>query len=234
MKPRIGINLNYSKDKAVYSLDPAYVEAVKAGGGVPVLLPFVSGQAEAKELLSSVHGVVFTGGADINPCKWGEKQHDKTELLWPERERSDELLMRAAIDRDLPTLCICCGFQELNVLFGGSLHQHIPDHPGIVEAHTGSRGLYHEVDLLDGKIRELVGAAKTKVNSYHHQAVNKVGKGLLVTAKSEDGFIEGLEVPNKRFVLGVQWHPERMLNDPRQIRLFEALVSFASDVGSSK
>lgn len=230
MKPRIGINLNYSKDRQVYSLDPDYVRAVKKAGGVPVLLPFVSDESEARELLASVHGVIFTGGADIDPRRWGEEPHPKTELLWPERERSDELLMRAAIEQDVPTLCICCGFQQLNVLFGGSLHQHLPDLPGIVEAHAVSKGKCHEVELLDGQIRQIVGAGRAKVNSYHHQAVNRVGRGLLVTARSEDGFIEGLEVPGKRFVLGVQWHPERMLEEAPQLRLFEALVSVASRV----
>ena len=125
--------------------------------------------------------------------------------------------------RDQPALAICCGCQQLNVALGGSLHQHVPDLPG-VKSHSG--GVRHVV-AMEGpsRTRDIVGKPRPVVNSWHHQACNRRGAGLQVTARSPDGLIEGLESTRHRFVVAVQWHPERMQDDDRQRSLFRALVA---------
>ncbi len=226
-KPLVGINCKLVEEDvdSYYKLDRLYVKGVLEGGGIPVLMPFFPGAAEARAFLERLDGVVLTGGPDIDPARWGEKPHPKTKLLHPEREESDFAAIKEALRRDLPTLAICCGCQELNVALGGSLHQHVSDLPG-VGRHTG--GATHPVGLAGtSKTRDIVGVPRPTVNSYHHQACRKLGDGLVRTAESAEGLVEGVESVRHRFVLGVQWHPERMLDDARQRALFAALVAEA-------
>lgn len=224
-RPRIGINCKLVDEKGdtYYKLDRNYVQSVEKAGGQPILMPMFASRGEADAFLDRLDGVLFTGGPDINPCRWGEKRHGKAVLLHPERERSDFLALEAALDRDRPVLAICCGCQELNVALGGSLHQHIYDLPG-VKKHTD--GVRHAVGLTGtSRIRDILGAPRPTVNSYHHQACRNLGKGLVQTAESPDGLIEGIESAKHRFAVGVQWHPERMQEDGRQRALFRAFVA---------
>jgi putative glutamine amidotransferase len=224
-KPLVGINTKLVLEKGdVYQkLDRNYVRSVERAGGIPVLLPFVRMAAEARVLLERLDAVVFTGGPDIDPSRWGERKHPKAELLHPDREASDFLVIAEALRQDKPALFICCGHQELNVALGGSLHQHVYDLPGIGKH---SKGATHEVELADGtRTREILGTARPTVNSWHHQAIRDVGRGLVVSARSQDGLVEGVESPKHRFAVAVQWHPERMQDDPRQQSLFRALLS---------
>ena len=225
-RPLIGINTKVVADGAdtYHKLDRNYVNAVERAGGVAVIMPEFRTTAAAQSYLERLDGVVFTGGPDLDPKRWGEPLHPKADLLHPDRERSDFAALRAALDVDMPVLAICCGCQQLNVALGGSLHQHVYDLPG-VKAH--SAGAVHEVAVGVSKTRDILGAARPPVNSYHHQACNRIGRGLAVTAQSPDGLVEGVESARHRFVVGVQWHPERMQDDVRQRRLFGALVSAA-------
>lgn len=224
-KPLIGINCKRVTDDGdvYYKLDRNYVQSVLKAGGTPVLMPFFRNASEARAFLDRLDGAVFTGGPDIDPARWRERKHPKARLLHPEREASDFLLLVEALRADKPLLAICCGCQELNVALGGSLHQHIYDLPG-VKRHT--EGARHGVEMTGpSKLRDIVGAPRRTVNSWHHQACNRLGKGLVRTAASPDGLVEGIESPRHRFVIGVQWHPERMQDDARQRALFRALVS---------
>jgi putative glutamine amidotransferase len=224
-KPLIGINTKLVADGAdlYQKLDTNYVRAVERAGGVPLILPLFRSTSRAQACLERLDAVVFTGGPDLNPRRWNEPRHPKAELLHPDRETSDFAGLQAALALDLPVLAICCGAQELNVALGGSLHQHVYDLPG-VKAH--SDGTTHEVAMTgDSKTRDILGTPRPSVNSYHHQACNKIGRGLAVTAKSPDGLVEGVESTRHRWVVGVQWHPERMSDDARQRRLFSALVA---------
>ncbi|HVE38769.1 MAG TPA: gamma-glutamyl-gamma-aminobutyrate hydrolase family protein [Planctomycetota bacterium] len=226
-KPIIGINCKIISDTgdSYYKLDRNYVRSVERAGGLPILMPALQSPAEIRAFLDRVDGFLFTGGPDINPCRWKEKPHPKTDLMHEDRETCDFLALREVLKRDLPSLCICCGHQELNVVLGGSLHQHVYDLPG-VKAH--SEGATHPVAMGGVSMtRDIVGVPKPTVNSWHHQAIHKLGRGLVVTAESPDGLIEGVESLEHRFVIGVQWHPERMQDDARQQSLFRALVAEA-------
>jgi putative glutamine amidotransferase len=226
-KPLVGIGtkLVLEKGDAYQKLDRNYVRSVERAGGLPVLLPFFRTAAQARECLERLDAVLFTGGPDINPRRWGEKKHPKAELLHPDRETSDFLAIGETLKQDKPALFICCGHQELNVALGGSLHQHVYDLPGIGKH---SKGSMHDVEMMgDSRTRDILGTARPRVNSWHHQAVCDVGRGLVVTSHSPDGLIEGVESPRHRFAIGVQWHPERMQDDARQQSLFRALVAEA-------
>jgi putative glutamine amidotransferase len=226
-RPRIGINCKIILDKGdhYFKLDRNYVRSVHQAGGMPLLMPAFLSAREAREFLSTLDGVLLTGGPDINPCRWGETPHPKTEILHPDRERSDFWTLQETLRQDKPFLAICCGCQELNVALGGSLHQHVEDLPG-VRRHAG--GVRHTVEVAKAsRTRDILGASTVRVNSWHHQACHRLGRGLLESARSPDGLVEGLESPRHRFAIGVQWHPERMPDDPRQQALFRALVSEA-------
>jgi putative glutamine amidotransferase len=224
-KPLIGINCKIITDKPdeYYKLDRNYVRSIQKAGGIPVIMPAFPAAAEMRSFLDLLDGVLFTGGPDINPCRFNEKQHPKADLMHEDREKSDFLALREAMRRDLPTLCICCGHQELNVALGGSLYQHVYDLPGVKQH---SEGATHPVTLGGvSRTRDIVGVPKPTVNSWHHQAIHTLGRGLVVTAESPDGLIEGVESLDHRFMIGVQWHPERMQDDRRQQALFRALVA---------
>lgn len=226
-RPTIGINCKLMSDTGDYylKLDRNYMRSVERAGGDPLLMPFFSSPADTRRFFDRIDGALFTGGPDVNPCRWRESRHAMADLMHPDRETSDFLAMREALRRDLPTLCICCGHQELNVALGGSLDQHIYDRPG-VKGH--SDGATHPVALAaKTRTRQIIGRARALVNSWHHQSIRRVGRGLVVTATSADGVIEGVEDPDHRFLIGVQWHPERMQHDSRQQALFRALVSEA-------
>lgn len=220
----MGINCSYVEETDRYSLPREYVDAVQEAGGVPMLLPFVANEAEAERILDRLDAVVFTGGNDINPAAWGEAAHPKAKLLPWFKQRSDEAFARLAIERDMPILAICYGCQLVNVVQGGSLHQHIPDLPKVCDAHL-TDGKTHEIELTGtGLLKEILGYRTGRVNSFHHQSINRLGRGLKIAALAEDGLPEAIESPTHRFLLGVQWHPERMLTHVEQRALFEQLV----------
>jgi len=226
-KPLVGINCKLVTDDGdvYYKLDRNYANSILRAGGTPVLMPFFRTAAETRAFLDRMDAVLFTGGPDINPARWGERKHPKAQLLHPDRERSDFLGIAEALRRDMPFLAICCGCQLLNVALGGSLYQHIPDLPGS-RKHTA--GVSHPVGMLGhSRTRDIVGVPRPTVNSWHHQACRRIGRGLVQTAESPDGLVEGLESPTHRFAIGVQWHPERMQDDRRQQSLFRALVAEA-------
>lgn len=226
-KPLIGINTSsdFSPSGTLrHTLGVPYVDCLKAAGGLPMMLPFVASIDEAREVLERVDGLLLTGGYDVNPARWGEPLHPKAELLNPLKEESDILYAKAAMTRDVATLGICLGSQILNIARGGSLHQHMADLPKIHDAHLASAGKSHRIDVSEGLLQSILGYARGEVNSWHHQAYNRIGEGFRVAAVAEDGIPEALISVNNRFVLGVQWHPERMPDDPAQRRLFESFV----------
>ena len=224
-KPYIGLNCIYKPINGAiyYQLDNLYIEAVRKTGGIPIMLPLFYNREECWEMLDRLDGLVFTGGPDINPSRWDEKKHPKTELLHKDKEKSDFILAENSLKRDMPILGVCGGLQLINVAMGGSLHQHIPD---IIGKDNHSRGKIHKVvDIKAGShLKEAMGINEATVKSYHHQAINRVGDGLDVTSFAEDGIIESIESKAHRFVLGVQWHPERMQDSKHQMTLFSELI----------
>ena len=217
-----------------------YVRAVFRAGGLPIIVPIYGhlGEGEVEQIsaqvLDIVQALIFTGGQDLDPARYGAPRHPMTQDPNPEKERSEFSLMRAALERDLPLLAICAGFQKLNVHYGGTLHQHLPEALGGKVSHSVSdrRGEpAHSVSVVEGTLLHRVyGAAELGVNSTHHQGVKDVGRGLKVCATAADGLVEALCDPKKRFVLGMQWHPEALFDSHEEhLRPFLALVAAARE-----
>jgi putative glutamine amidotransferase len=191
----------------------SYVSAVQAAGGLALVLApdaeLVEDPAEALEL---VDGLLLTGGADIDPSSYGEPRHPETGETVPERDEFEIAITRAAIEHDVPLLGICRGMQLLNVACGGTLLQHLPERLGH-EDHRRVPGSFDDADhdvrlAADSLAARVAGETHHAIKSHHHQGVERIGDGLLVSGRAEDGLPETIEMPGKRFVLGVQWHPE--------------------------
>ena len=200
-----------------------YVEAVARAGGRALLVPPDVGAID--ETLDVLDGIVFSGGADVDPASYGAARGPDTDEPQVHRDIGEMALLSAALERDMPTLAICRGFQILNIVRGGDLVQHLPDEVGD-EKHREVRGVFseHPVEVKDGtRLASILGEAPPAVKSSHHQGVGSVGEGLVETAWAEDGTLEGLEDPAKRFAVGVLWHPEAGEDQ----RLFDALVDEA-------
>lgn len=210
-----------------------YPEFVEKAGGVPVLLPNFDSAPYLDALTSRLDGLILTGGQDVDPRRYGQEATSGLDTL-PERDAFELGLLARFIGTGKPIFGICRGMQLFNVYLGGTLHQDIGD-AGISEREHSSvvsrdYSLRHKVHLTPGsRIAEIMGRTEATVNSYHHQVVNRVARGLDVTALSEDGLIEGLESATHPFLLGVQWHPEKMAGEnEEEMDLFHALVRAAS------
>ncbi len=234
-RPVIGIT-TYAQDASwgVWNLPAAlipldYVDAVERAGGRPVLIP--PSEEGVAETLDALDGVVFSGGADLDPSRYGAEPHPETDTPQARRDAGEMALLEAALERDLPTLAICRGFQLLNVVRGGDLVQHLPDEVG-TDDHKQVPGVFmkHPVDAKDGtRLASMIGA-RSDVTSHHHQGIGRVGEGLVEAARAADGTLEGVEDPTLRFLVGVQWHPEAGEDDV----LFENLVVEASAYREAK
>jgi putative glutamine amidotransferase len=201
-------------DQDAVLLPRNYVDAVQHAGGLALLLPPDPRLVEAPdELVAKLDGLLLAGGADIDPAIYGQDPHPQTQETVPERDTCEIALTRCAIERDVPVLGICRGMQLINVALGGSLTQDLPEHLGH-EQHRKVIGSFegsdHDVDVLDGTLAmRVIGAARHGTKSHHHQGVDRLGEGLRVSALSPaDELIEAVELPDRSFVLGVQWHPE--------------------------
>jgi putative glutamine amidotransferase len=200
----------------------SYVHAVHASGGRAVLL---TPDAPDLDMLEGLDGIIFTGGSDIDPSHYGEQPHP-TSHVKPERDAAELLLMRAAIDADLPVFGICRGMQLMTVVYGGRLHQHLPD----ILGHDNHRPVNgpkfgeHLVRLAPGSACHRILGDSAVVNSFHHQGVKDPGRLRPTGWCTDDALIEAVEDPDRTFVVGVQWHPE----DTPDRRLFAALVEAAA------
>lgn len=198
----------------------AYEEAVRAGGMEPVPQPV----SEPIPLVG-VDGLLLIGGTDVEPCRYGAEPAAETDQPDDERDAVELSLIDTAIKLDLPIFAICRGLQILNVYHCGTLIQHLPAIARHDPDTADKAAAVHSVVFEPGsKLATIAGAPRWQVNSRHHQAADKVGAGLRVTARDEeDGTVEGLERPESRFVIAVQWHPEdQLFVHPEQLRLFEA------------
>jgi putative glutamine amidotransferase len=232
--PVIGVTLDSEKPGGYskfpwYALRTNYLDAVAAAGGLPVALPHHAGLAEA--FLDRIDALVVTGGAfDVDPALYGGGARHDTVVLKEGRTAAELALVQGALARNMPVLGICGGQQLLAVALGGTLIQHIPDAvPGALphEQANPRNEPGHEVAVVEGTLlHRIVGAFAMNVNTAHHQAVGAPGPRAIVNATAADGVIEGIEDPEYRFCLGVQWHPEFFI-DPGDRRIFEALVAAA-------
>jgi putative glutamine amidotransferase len=200
----------------------AYVTSVEGAGGRALLVP--PSEDGVEETLEALDGLILSGGEDLHPEHYGADPHAETQQTRPERDRAELALLEGALARDMPVLAICRGSQVLNVGLGGDLDQHLPDSLGSDRhKHTPGEFADHDVDLEEGsRLAGLLGE-RAPVKSHHHQGYGRLGDGLKPVAWAEDGTIEALELPEKRFALGVLWHPE----EGEDFALFSALVEAA-------
>lgn len=227
----IGITGGYRRRKTQradeFYLLADYFDSVELAGGAPVLIPQVSGDEVLRDLLGRLDGLVITGGPDTPPGRYDQSPHPTTNPVHPRRDKFDRDCLRTALELGLPILAICYGVQLLNVFLGGTLIQDIASQRPSADRHVqdGPR-LLHAVRIEPGtKLARCLGVTEIEVASSHHQAVDRIGRGLRVSARSHDGIIEGLETEDDRLILGVQWHPEELAaKHPDHLRLFQALV----------
>lgn len=216
-----------SGEPVSFTLPSDYVDAVRAAGGTPVVLP--PGEAQPEHLLEVVDGLILAGGGDIAPNAYGGAPHETVYLLSEERDQFEFALARAAIRRaDIPVLCICRGMQVLNVICGGTLHVHLPDRFGDTVRHRLPPRLpaRHPVQLEAGsRLAVILGGAEVEACSWHHQAIDRLGDGLRPVGWASDRVIEAVEHTGHPWCFGVQWHPEMQAREEPQRRLFAALVA---------
>jgi gamma-glutamyl-gamma-aminobutyrate hydrolase PuuD len=208
----------------------SYIAAVERAGGRPLLVPPVADAVD--ETLDVLDGIVFSGGDDLDPGSYGAEAHPETRGTAPQRDDAELALLSAALERDLPVLAVCRGSQILNVARGGDLVQHLPEVVGH-EGHRPTPGTFaeHGVTVADGsRLAGLLDGDHAPVKSHHHQGYGRIGEGLREVAWAEDGTVEALEDPSKRFALGVLWHPE----EGEDAKLFEALVAEARAVRAAR
>ena len=208
-----------------------YLHATEAAGGLPMVVPPLCAAAVAP-LLDRCSGLLLSGGPDLDPAAYGARAHDQTGPVEPHLDGFELQLAQMAIARRMPIFAICRGMQLLNVARGGTLHQHLPDLVGDGIKHRQSEpGGYptHWVRIEDdSQVARVMGRQRTKVNSLHHQAIDRLGTDLVATAWATDGTIEAVEATDRDFVVGVQWHAECLVNRPEQAALFGAFVEAAA------
>jgi putative glutamine amidotransferase len=230
MRPVIGIT-SYAEEvtwgawvEAAALVPLSYVHAIERAGGRPLVVP--PSEDSIEETIAVLDGIVFSGGSDLDPAHYGDDPHPETDEPREVRDRAEMALLTAALERDMPVLAVCRGSQVLNVALGGDLVQHLPEIVGH-EGHRHTPGAWsdHEVKLEpESRVGELLGE-RAPVKSHHHQGYGKIGEGLRETGWADDGTVEALEDPSKRFAVGVLWHPE----EGEDMALFQALVEEARE-----
>jgi putative glutamine amidotransferase len=213
-------------------LPGVYLDGVTLAGGIATLLPPQPVDAHiAARLVDTLDGLIITGGKDLDPAAYGHLAHPATEEPARDRDAWEFALLAAALRRRIPVLGICRGAQVLNVALGGTLHQHLPD----VIGHDGHRA--GDAVFADSAVRIAAGSRlaglvgpSIEVKCYHHQAIDRLGDGLVVSALGADGVVEAVEMPGRDFVVAVQWHPEETLDD---VRIFSGLVQAARECATA-
>jgi putative glutamine amidotransferase len=207
-----------------------YIEAVRSAAAIPVVLAAIN-REHIEDLLSRIQGLVLSGGPDLHPRAYGQNPHALLGEVEVEIDEFEINLCVAARHRQIPVLGICRGLQVINVAAGGSLHQHLPDLIEGREHHRRSEAAesIHGLEIVPKtKLAEIMGASSLTVNSSHHQAVDVLGDGLVVSARAEDGVIEAIEGIGDQWLVGVQWHAESLIADARELAIFQALAHAAS------
>ncbi len=247
-RPRIGVPWRTAAEEAANRRTKIdnYLQSVERAGGEAVLLSLVSGADVLKREAENLDAFVLSGSpADIDPSHYGARRHPATDDADAARERTDFTLLEHALAERKPVLAICYGIQSLNVFLGGSLLQDIPAELGTRICHSPEEedlpgggetpDAFHEASIDPGRVFALVGAAQAGINSWHHQSVRDLGRNLRITARAPDGVVEAIEwTGDSNWVVGVQWHPERMPGDALAQSLFRELVAAARPARSEK
>lgn len=232
MKPIIGITAEVKDDKSYY-LSSVYSDTVLQAGGVPLLIPLIPDK-DMNQLCQQIDGLIITGGEDIDPAYYGELPHPTLQRITPQLDEMEFALVQKILELDKPYIGTCRGLHMLNVVMGGSLHQSIHDQreeysflhrQNAIRTHRS-----HPVKLdKKSKVFQMFQEEEFKVNSFHHQGVNRVGEGLKVAATAPDGIVEAVESENHSFIYGFQWHPEEfaLIGDEPSKKLFAKFIEAA-------
>lgn len=229
MRPIIGIVPLVDEKKDSLWMLPGYMDGIKEAGGIPLMLPLTDDKETIGQLLNTVQGILLTGGHDVDPALYKETPVAECGYICEERDKMEKELLDQALESDLPILGICRGIQFLNVFLGGTLYQDLPTQRLSYIEHHQSPPYdvpVHRVSINeDSGLYRLLNMRSIKVNSYHHQAIKQKAEGVKSMAVSEDGITEAIEIPGKRFVWALQWHPEfSYRNDENSKKIFEEFV----------
>jgi len=232
-RPIIGITVDCSDKPDRYESPMTYASSVEKAGGLPLLIPYHMRQSLIPQLLDTLAGILFSGGDDLDPSSFGQTYHKNAIPIDPARQQFEMALMAEVERRRMPTLGICLGSQLMNVYRGGSLHQFLPDlprQPMLEHRKLNEVVPRHDVALQPGShLAKLLNKTEINANSYHKQSIDQVGRGLRIIGTAPDGVIEGTEDPTLPLFLGVQWHPERLADEPDHLALFKLLVQKAAE-----
>ena len=225
--PLIGVTPLWDAARQSIWMLPDYLDGIKAAGGLPVVLPLDLSEEDADRIVKTCDGFLFTGGQDVSPALYGMQDATGTVVSSPERDQLESLLLSKALQADKAVLGICRGLQFINAFLGGTLWQDLPSqHPSeIVHRQGKPYGVPTHQVTLRGDLRVLLGKDLLEVNTLHHQAVRDLGKGLVPMAVAPDGLVEAVQLPGKRFVWAVQWHPEYLFRtDANSLAIFSFFV----------
>jgi putative glutamine amidotransferase len=233
--PLIGITADSDKisGQPSFIIKESYVAAVEDSGGVPFLLCPVRSEAAVSSFVSLIDGLLISGGGfDIDPKLYGEEPHPGLGKTLPDRTDFEIKLLREAVEKKVPILGICGGHQLINVYFGGTLYQDIPSqYKGAInhKQPTPSDNPYHSINIYPStRLLRIAGTDSTVVNSTHHQSIKKIGNNLKISSVAEDGIIEAIEYDGDDFIVGVQWHPERLYSkEPASQKIFADFIKEA-------
>lgn len=229
MKPIIGVTTDVN-DAGNHLTNASYIDAIQKAGGVPIILP-TGIDRDVPQVCKLLDGLLLTGGWDVDPSHFDEDPHPKLGEVTPERDYVELLFARQMLNANKPILGICRGMQLLNIVFGGGVYQDMEaqyERPLLKHSQQAKRWFAsHEVKVTgQTNFHKIVGMDVIRVNSFHHQAVKNIGRPLVVSAVANDGIVEAIESTAHTFVVGVQWHPEMLLQkgDVHSLRLFEAFI----------
>ncbi len=238
-RPLVGLTVSQlprSHNRKANLLLTEYCEAILSAGGSPLLIPneYPLDTTCLETLRDVLHGIVLTGGGDIDPALYQAEPDPYAVNIVEARDRLEKALVELAVRTDWPLLGICRGQQMLNAALGGTLYTHIPQQYNTTIVHSQPESvppdhLVHDVEIIPAsRLGSIITTRKIRVNSRHHQAVKDLAPGLIVTARASDGLIEGIELPDHPFCLGVQWHPESLQTMEEQRNIFSAFITAAS------
>jgi putative glutamine amidotransferase len=231
------INKDYPWTPPVYGQMHTYSDAIVRAGGIPVVVPLIEDEKLLRELYERSDGLLLSGGNDVDPKSYNAELSPQTQSIAPKRDKQELQLLKWALQDDKPTFGICRGMQMINVGLGGTLYQDIAASVATADDHQGGvnredfKHLAHRLDVnADSQLATILKTTHIDTNSLHHQAIDNLGTGLVVTAHAEDGIVEAIELPGKRFVIGVQSHPEALEaeTEPQWRKLFKAFVQKAA------
>ena len=235
LSSEIGFDSRFASVLPAFNSSPRdYTEAIEAAGGIPVVVPLTLDEDTLSDTLDRLDGLLLTGGDDVDPLRYGEDHHHRIEKTNPIRDEFDLTLARMALDRNMPILGICRGCQIINVAEGGTLYQDISAQvkDSLLHPLVGIAPKWHKAHLValdaESKLAKIYKTQDLWTNGFHHQAVKDVAPTLKAVGKTSDGVVEAVESPAHTFVVGVQWHPEMMLEKHKDVLpLFEAFVQAA-------